>query len=325
MYTNKRDVLRLGMTIGLTFLLFGCSQSDQVQSTTENQLSSETEITITDFSGQTLNFASPPERIVALGNGETDIIYALGSEVVGRPTGEAVVKEAESALEIGSTHSVDLEKITSVQPDVVLGNEQMNQKDVQQINVIGAEMILTSANSVEDIKKQIELFGTLLKKKEIADKIIATIDKKIVEYSDNKTAEKVRVLLIYGAPGTNMAALPNSLSGNILELAGGQNIASQFPSLEQYPQYAQLNTERIIEANPQLILLMSHGNPEEVKNSFLRDMKKNAGWSELDAVKNNQFHILPSDLFGTNPGTRVTDALDYMNELLKDVSKLHVN
>lgn len=300
-------------------LLAGCTNTEETSKTTNT--TNNATISIIDFADRTISFEQPPENIVALGNGETDIIYALGGKVVGRPTGDAVVEEAKDALEVGSTHSVDLEKITSLQPDVVLGNHPMNQKDVEPIKSIGAEMILTSANSIHDIKEQIALFGTLLDKEEKAEEIISEINEKIEQLQNESSNEKTRVLLIYGAPGTNMVALPNSLGGNILEVAGGENIASDYPSLEMYPQYAQLNTERIIEANPQIIMLMSHGNPEEVKNSFIQDMEKNAGWSELDAVKNNQFHILPSDLFGTNPGTRIIDALDYMYELLEDVNE----
>ncbi|MEI3607542.1 ABC transporter substrate-binding protein [Pseudogracilibacillus sp. SE30717A] len=306
----------------LLLLLVGCSVNNEAADTNnKTEASNHPSLSITDFSDRTIGFQHHPEKIVSLGNGETDIVYALEGKVVGRPTGETVIKEAENALEVGSTHSVDLEKITSLEPDVVLGNHPMNSKDIQAIESIGAEMVLTSANSVDDITRQIMLLGDLLGQKEKAEELIHTINEKIKDLQKRSFENKPRVLLIYGAPGTNMAALPNSLGGNILELAGGINIASDYPSLEQYPQYAQLNTERIIEANPEIILLMSHGNPEEVKDSFIQDMSKNAGWSDLDAVKNNQFHILPSNLFGTNPGTKVIDALDYMYELLEDVNK----
>jgi len=298
----------------LMMITVGCS-SDSVQSEDEKETNGGT-ISITDFSDRTIDFDQTPEKIVSLGNGETDIIYALGEDVVGRPTGDPVIDESKDALEVGSTHSVDLEKITSLEPDIVLGNHPMNTNDVQAIESIGSEMILTSANSVNDIKKQVTLLGDLFDKGEKSDEIIQHIDEKIDQIEADLPDEKPRVLLVYGAPGTNMAALPNSLSGDILELAGGENIASDYPSLDAYPQYAQLNTERIIESNPQFILLMSHGNPEEVKDSFIEDMSNTAGWNELDAVKQDNFIILPADLFGTNPGTKVVNALDYLHELL---------
>lgn len=300
----------------LLLILIGCQSTAE-----ETEKTQESSFSIIDFAERTITFNKTPKNIVALGNGETDIIYALGKEVVGRPTGDAIIPEAESALEVGSTHSIDLEKVTSLEPDVVLGNHPMNTKDIQSIENIGAEMILTSANSVDDIINQIRLLSDLLGQKKKAEEIINQINDKITSIQSTIGEHKPRVLLVYGAPGTNMAALPNSLSGNILELAGGENIASDYPSLEMYPQYAQLNTERIVESNPQMILLMSHGDPEAVKESFIKDMSNTAGWNELDAVKNDHFIILPPDLFGTNPGTKVIEALDYLHELLKEVKE----
>ncbi|MBD8004172.1 ABC transporter substrate-binding protein [Bacillus norwichensis] len=312
----KRKML-LSMII-LPCLLLGCAQS---QSKEDSGKPSSVAISVTDFADRTVSFEHVPERIVALSNGDMDIVYALGDEVVGRPNskGTIAVKEAENAEEVGSTHSIDIEKITALQPDVVLGGYPMNLKDVPAIEGTGAKVILTGANSVDDIKKQIGLLGEILEKEDKSKEIIADIDHKVEEIQSELSEEKPRVLLVYGAPGTNMAALPNSLSGNLLEMAGGENIASDYPGLDSYPQYAQLNTERIIESNPEIILLMSHGNPEEVKDSFIKEMKKNAGWKDLDAVKNERFIILPSDLFGTNPGTRVTESLEFLQKIFKEM------
>ncbi|WP_353625739.1 hypothetical protein [Bacillus sp. JCM 19041] len=41
---------------------------------------------VSDFSDRNVIFEETPERIAVLGNGELDIVYALGSEVIGRPT-----------------------------------------------------------------------------------------------------------------------------------------------------------------------------------------------------------------------------------------------
>ncbi|RKJ16157.1 ABC transporter substrate-binding protein, partial [Butyricicoccus sp. 1XD8-22] len=54
-------------------------------------------------------------------------------------------------------------------------------------------------------------------------------------------------------------------------------------------------------------------------DSFIKEMKKNAGWKDLDAVKNERFIILPSDLFGTNPGTRVTESLEFLQKIFKEM------
>jgi iron complex transport system substrate-binding protein len=309
----------IGIAIAL-LLISGCGQTLSGNNGA-SAASALNAVSIQDFAGRSVTFQTVPRKIVALSNGDMDIVYALGGEVVGRPTSTVpvAIKEAANVEQIGTTHGIDLEKIARLSPDVVLGNHPMNTKDIPAIEGIGSKMILTSANSIDDIKKQIRLFGQLLQKDTKADELIHAIDEKLKEIKTSDSAAKPRVLLVYGAPGTYMAALNNSLSGNMLVMAGGENIAADYPKLENYPQYAQLNTEKIIKSNPQLILLMSHGNPEQVKDGFLKEMQQNAAWNSLDAVKENRVEVLPSDLFGTNPGTRVIEALDLLKKLLQAV------
>lgn len=306
----------------LLLAVTGCSSSVSTNAVTPSANAATTQnaaITITDFSKRKINFAQSPQRIVALSNGDMDIVYALGGTVVGRPNsnGPAVVSAAEQVEQIGSTHEVDLEKITFLQPDVVLGNYPMNEKDIPAIEGIGSKLILTGANSIQDIQSQITLFGQLLQQEAKAKQLNQQIQDHIKQLSQSaSTAPKPKVLLVYGAPGTYMAALPNSLSGNILEVAGGSNIASDLPGLQNFPQYAQLNTEQVVQSNPDYIMIMTHGNTDEVKAGFLKEMQNNPAWSSIQAVQNNHVEVLPSDLFGTNPGTRVTDALDLIHQAL---------
>ncbi|MFF2483999.1 ABC transporter substrate-binding protein [Paenibacillus sp. NPDC058071] len=303
------------ITVGL---LSGCGSA-------VNSSGGEGKLNIIDFADRSVSFESPPQRIVALGNGEVDIVYALGGSVVGRPeaSGAFVPDAAKTALEIGSVHTVDLEKIASVRPDAVLGNYPINMNDVPLLQGIGIKTVLTQANSVDDIKRQIELFGKLLEQEDRAAELVSSIDHAIAEavkrQHDNEQADghKPRVLLVYGAPGSYLAALPNSLAGNLLETVGGVNVAAELPRMQNFPQYAQLNTERVVQANPDIILMMTHGNTEEVERGFIREMESSPAWNSLSAVRNGRMHVLPSELFGTNPGTRVVDAVELLEELLR--------
>ncbi|MEK8131499.1 ABC transporter substrate-binding protein [Paenibacillus filicis] len=312
------------MSSALALLLVtvtGCSSSSAAGGETTAAASASQGVTVKDFAGRSVALKGAPSKIVALSNGELDIVYALGSEVVGRPasTSPVPVKAAEKAVQVGSTHGIDLEKIALLSPDVVLGNNPMNAKDIPSVESLGPKMVLSSANSIDDIKKQIQLIGQLLQKESKAAELIKGLDDKLQALVPKEGASKPRVLLVYGAPGTYMAALNNSLSGDILVKAGGENIAADYPKLESYPQYAQLNTEKIVKSNPQLVLLMSHTNPDQVKEGFMKEMSQNAAWSSLDAVKNNRVEVLPADLFGTNPGTRVSESLDQLSRLLQTV------
>lgn len=296
-------------------LLGGCSQTAPVE-----KGSGQGALKIKDFAGRTLSFDDLPQRIVALSTGDMSILYALGGEVVGRPAAELPesLQQAKSVQTIGTTHQFDVELITSLKPDVVLGNEQLNSKDISTIEGIGSQLLLTSANSVKDIQRQITLFGELLGKQQKAKALNDQIEQRKKQVKQPQ--KKVKTLVVYGAPGTYMAALPQSLSGDLLNIAGGENIAENEPALEKFPQYAQINAEKVIEADPDLILLMTHSNPEDVKAGFMSEMKQNAAWHDVSAVKNGHVDILPSDLFGTNPGAEVMKAIDELEKRLKRLS-----
>lgn len=303
------------MGLVLMLLLGGCSQTAPVE-----KGSGQVALKIKDFAGRTLSFDDLPQRIVALSTGDMSILYALGGEVVGRPAAELPesLQQAKSVQTIGTTHQFDVELITSLKPDVVLGNEQLNSKDISTIEGIGSQLLLTSANSVKDIQRQITLFGDLLGKQQKAKALNDQIEQRKKQVKQPQ--KKVKTLVVYGAPGTYMAALPQSLSGDLLNIAGGENIAENEPALEKFPQYAQINAEKVIEADPDLILLMTHSNPEDVKAGFMSEMKQNAAWHDVSAVKNGHVDILPSDLFGTNPGAEVMKAIDELEKRLKRLS-----
>ncbi len=275
-------------------------------------------IEITDLSGRKVTFDKVPESFATLSMGDMDIIHALGGKVVGRPdTKLTLPEELKKAKVIGNAHQPNFEQIASLKPDVLVANNGF-QKNVPTVEGQGTKVIISSANSVQDIQKNIELYGTAMKKEDKAKELNQKINNQMKKYEKKSD---VKALLVYGAPGTYLAALPTSLSGDILEKTGGKNIASDFPEMKEYPQYAQLSVERIIEANPDVIYLITHGDPTSVKKAFEGEMMKNEAWKNLDAVKQNRVVILPPNLFGSNPGTKVTEAMDFMYKSIQDVRK----
>lgn len=271
------------------------------------------QIEVEDASGKKLAFESTPESIAVLNSGDLDILQALDVNITGRPTANGPVdSEIEPIVEIGNPHQPNFEKISEVNPDVLAASLSFKQYE-ENIQKQGTEVVYTQANSVADITRTIEMFGEIFDKEKESSEIIQEIEETV---NAIEKASPVKTLLVYGAPGTYLAALPNSLSGDLLEKAGGENIASDFPKEDNYPQYATLSVEKIVERNPEVVMLITHGEPEAVKEAFEKEMKENAGWKNLDAVKNGNVVVLPSHLFGTNPGTKVTEALQVMKESL---------
>ncbi|QFG00957.1 ABC transporter substrate-binding protein [Psychrobacillus glaciei] len=277
-----------------------------------------TSIEVVDATGQNIKFDAVPESIATLSSGDLDILMALGANVIGRPSASGEVDDSiKDIVEIGNPHQPNFEKIAEIHPTVLVASPSFKQYAAN-LESQGTKVVYTQANSIEDIQTTISLFGTLLGKQDEAKDLNATISEKATNVATVE-GDSIKTLLVYGAPGTYLVALPNSLTGDLLEKAGGENIASDFPAEENYPQYANLSIEKIIERNPQVVMLITHGDPAGVKAAFEEEMAKNAAWKNLDAVKNGNVVVLPSNLFGTNPGTKVIEALEVMKESLASV------
>ncbi|QJC51471.1 ABC transporter substrate-binding protein [Paenibacillus albicereus] len=275
-------------------------------------------LTLTTSTGPfTLN--KRPQRIVTLSSSDTEMIYALGGTVVGRPTAMGAVNppEAASAVEVGSTHGILFEKLASVKPDLVIASPALaSQKPT--LEKLGAQVLLNSHNSYDQIKSSLRLYGKLLGKETKAEEIAANMDRTVS--SLKKPASKPKALIVYGAPGSFVVALPSSYPGSFLELAGGANVAASFPKMTTMPQYAELSMERIVAANPDLILLIAHGDSAEVKSAFKKQFESNPAWNNLSAINDDQFEILPQNLFAANPGLRAPEAIKTINKLLLQVN-----
>ncbi len=315
-----KKVIIAFLSIFLLIAFTACSQERNTSKAKEEEKAAEESqaIEITDASGQQLTFDEPPASIATLDSGVMDILQTLDANITGRPaTSGKVNEELKDVTEIGNPHEPNFEMIAKVNPEVLVVPLSFKQYE-DNLEAQGTKLVYTEANSITDIQETIHTFGTLLDKEEAAEEIDQNINDKINKTKDNDTSA-VKTLLVYGAPGTYLAALPSSLSGDLLEKAEGENIAAGFPKEEKYPQYASISSEKIIEKSPELIMLITHGDPEGVKQAFQEEMEKNPTWKNLDAVKNDQVVVLPSDLFGSNPGTKVVDALEIMQESLAGV------
>ena len=303
----------------------GCGSGSVETDTTEQKdtdevaVSKSEGITVTDLEGNTIELGAPPKRIIPFSAGDLETIYALGGEAVGRPVIRGEIPEHFADIpEIGTSNEINIEKVTSLDPDLVIAHPQLNADQIPVLEELGIDILLTGAGTIEEIKTSINLVGKVLQKEEEAKGLTAEVDEKIDSVKEN-TTEQLRTLIIFGVPGSWMVALPTSLTGNMLEAVGGYNIAKDYPTLERFPQYAQLDTEKILEADPKLILLITPGDSEKAKESLSKEMEKNPTWKSVAAVESGNIVSLPNELFGASPGAKVNESLDYLQEVIQSI------
>ncbi|WCH49068.1 ABC transporter substrate-binding protein [Lysinibacillus sp. OF-1] len=279
----------------------------------EQQVETGGAVTLIDDLGNKHEFEAIPSSVATLNPGMMNILLALGANVTGRPTITSDMKaEVKAIQEIGNPHEPSFEQIAALNAEILIVPLSF-QQFAKTVEATGTKIVYSNMNSVDDIKKTITKYGALFNNTAKAEKLVGQIDEEIAKGSTKSTLD---ALIVYGAPGTYLAALDNSLYGDILNKAGGKNIAADLPATDKFPTYATLSVEKIVERNPKIIMLITHANPATVKEGFEKQLKENTAWKNLDAVKNKQIIILPAELFD-NPGTQVVEAIDYMRGLLK--------
>lgn len=213
--------------------------------------------------------------------------------------------------DIGNAMDPDAEIIKSLNPTEVLSVSTLEYdlKDkFQQLKIPVDFVDLTSIDSMMvEITELGERYNRVKEAKALNDELQAEID--AVELTAS-TKEKPRVLILLGVPGSYLVGTEHSYAGDLVRLAGGENVMAG-----QDAEYLPSNTEYLYESNPDIILRLAHGMPDEVIEMFDEEFKTNDVWKHFNAVKNGKVYDLEEDLFGTTAALNVPEALNKLVEL----------
>ena len=113
-----------------------------------------------------------------------------------------------------------------------------------------------------------------------------------------------RVLILMGLPGSYVVATDKSYVGSLVKLAGGENV---YPDEDQ--QFLTVNTEDMLEKDPDIILRTAHAMPEKVHAMFQDEFKTNDVWKHFRAVKEDKVYDLNTKRFGMSANFSYKEAL----------------
>lgn len=291
MNIKKKIIALLSVTM-LTFMV-GCSSSESNESN------------VTNSNGE--------EVVVATSVAVTEILDKLGVEVSGVPTTSYELPEStKDATEVGSPMNPDLEIIKSLNPTCVVSVDTLGSDFEKQFTENNIPSMFVNLSTVDGLKETIANLGEKFDKSEKAVEIIAELENKENELNLSKKENKEDILILFGAPGSVMVSTDNSYVGNLVKIAGGNNIFESESS-----SFIQVNMEEIIKRNPDKILIMTHAVPDEAKKTVEEEFAK-ATWQQLDAIKNNKVYYLENGYFGMSANLKVIEALDKLGAILND-------
>ena len=120
-----------------------------------------------------------------------------------------------------------------------------------------------------------------------------------------------QVLLIRAFSSGIKAKTDDELAGAILKDLGAHNIADDHPSMLE-----DLSMEEVIAADPEYIFVTTMGDEQKALDYLNGLIEENPAWSELTAVKEGHYIVLPKDLFHYKPNNRWGESYQYLGEIL---------
>jgi iron complex transport system substrate-binding protein len=248
--------------------------------------------------------AAPPpapstaRRIVVLAPSATETLYALGAgdRVVGVCAQCDYPEAAARAPKVGGYLTPSVEAVLGVRPDLVIAVPSPgNREAVRAIERAGVRVLVVQDRQLGDLWDSIasiaDALGDAAAGARLAAEVHAALDRVRAGVAG---APPVRVLLVVGHSPLIVAGA-GTLQGELLEIAGGTNVAADVGS-----SWPQVSLELVVARAPDVILDAAMGTEAGAHALF-------AGLTTVPAVRDGRIVAVSSDaLFRSGP--RVAEA-----------------
>ncbi|WP_342442537.1 heme ABC transporter substrate-binding protein IsdE [Lysinibacillus sp. FSL K6-0057] len=252
------------------------------------------------------------QRIIAGTVVVADILDKLDLDAIAVPeTEKQLAKRFEGLPTIGNAMEPDMEIVKSLNPTEVLSVSTLEYDLQDKFKQLNIPVDFLNFQSVDAMFTEITTLGERYNRVTQVEGLVQDLQKNIeAVQSVAANKEGPRVLILLGIPGSYLVATENSYAGDLVKRAGGINVMEG-----QDAEYLSSNTEYLHNSNPDIILRLSHGMPDEVVKMFDEEFKTNDIWKHFDAVKNGKVYDLEEELFGTTASLQVPQALGQLMEI----------
>ncbi|MFT9819590.1 heme ABC transporter substrate-binding protein IsdE [Lysinibacillus sp. NPDC056185] len=301
MQKNWKCWLLIMVLMSLLLVVAGCNNGDKRE---------ETE---TSTEKQSVKTAEENEhRIIAGTVVIAEILDKLDLDAIAVPeTEKTLAKRFDGLPTIGNAMEPDMEIVKSLNPTDVLSVSTLEYDLQDKFEQLKIPVDFLNFQSVDAMLSEIRTLGERYDREAQAEELVNGLQKNIdavQTVAGNKKGP--RVLILLGIPGSYLVATENSYAGDLVKRAGGINVMEG-----QDAEYLASNTEYLHNSDPDIILRLSHGMPDEVVKMFDEEFKTNDIWKHFDAVKNGKVYDLEEELFGTTASLKVPQALGQLMEI----------
>ncbi|WP_426350284.1 ABC transporter substrate-binding protein [Alloiococcus sp. CFN-8] len=261
-------------------------------------------------------------KIVATSVAICEILDELGFDnVIGIPeTSNSIPEKYAKLTTVGSPMNPDLEIIKSLSPDLVLSPKSLEASLSESYRAAGITSAFLDLSSVEGMYSAINSLGELLHCQEAAKRLNDDYKTYIEGYREGSEEKKEILLLMAFPDGFYLVATENSYVGNLVKLAGGNNVYDSSYNGDENG-FVNINPEDIVQKKPDHIFVFAHYAEEDAFKFMEQEFSSNKTWQYFEAVQEGKISYLPSEYFGMSATLSWTDSLEYLSPIFKGESK----
>lgn len=323
MHQVRTPLRLLTAAIGLGVIAAACGSGASSDASSggagTTEPSAESASVTVDHALGTTEVPCTPEKVVTLGQGQTDSTLALGVTPVGvvEPWADDwydyLPAEVEEAQVVGTELEPDLEAIVALQPDVILGSKLRHEAFYDQLSQI-APTVFSETIGVA-WKDNVSLWAEALCREDEGEEILAAYESRAAELNEKLgDAANSEVSMVRFMPDQVRIYL-TGFPGSVLRDVGLRRpAAQQVDNWDESPQLIEISEERIPEMDGDVIFVMVSGDAyaqergydldETVKQWTTTDL-----WKGLSAVQAGSVQEVNEDHWNLGGGILSANAL----------------
>jgi len=256
-------------------------------------------VEVTDSAGNAVKLELPPQHIVSLSAGHTEILYAIGAgDQVTAVDNTSDCPSAANELPKVDAFVPSVEQIAGLEPDLVV--IFFDPGDLQSsLQGLGIPVLnLATPESVQGVYDQTALLGEATGHPEDAVDVVAEMKEAVQEVQSRLAGVTEAPTVFHEIDSHYFSAGSGTFIGDLYGMLGAANIADA--TGQPYPQ---MSAEAIIQADPDVIVLADEDAGESPET-----VKARPGWGSVSAVKNDRIYVIDTDIV-SRPGPRLVEAL----------------
>ena len=273
------------------------------------------DLSLPQADGSVLELKAPAKRLVTLSPHLAELVFAAGAgnHLIATVEYSEYPEEAAAILRIGDAFRIDVERVVSLRPDLVIAWETGNPRQAsRQLSSLGIPVWSVEIREPDEIATVIEAIGTAVGKQQAAATSAVNFRQRLAALSrayESRTPldffYQVDVKPLFTINGEHLISKG-------LSLCGGRNIFHDQPGLAFHVAH-----ESVIVANPDALLAPYLENEVDPLAGW-------RAWPGMQAVEQDALFLLPADHI-SRATPRLLNALELACSLLDGVRERRNN